>query len=263
MQGHLQPLASQNANASKVDCVPKLFEMVPRLVRHATDVQIDATLTTALQGHALACRVAGLAGASAPVISLVSHSSECISPVDSFFPKCLTLSTMQGRAWENAVPSQWINASLVDGHSQTSRTLICWPPGVPAVPLAGAEPLKFKLPILLTIAPPTASTAPRGLARDGACAAVSCTRNSLMNVLFQTPAVPLTTSISLVKMKPQRSDSYQPRDNGDHSKRCTRIGVGSIVDKEADWIAPNMAGVSSAEMVSIWGGSSESMVSMV
>jgi hypothetical protein len=52
--------------------------------------------------------------------------------------------------------------------------------------------------------------------------------NSLITVPFQTPAVPFETSISLANMKPQRRDSYQPIDNGDHSKRCTLIGEGSM-----------------------------------
>lgn len=49
-----------------------------------------------------------------------------------------------------------------------------------------------------------------------------------MLVLFHTPAVPFATTISLANTKPQSSDSYQPRLRVDHSKRCTRIGEGSM-----------------------------------
>ena len=49
-----------------------------------------------------------------------------------------------------------------------------------------------------------------------------------MSVPFQTPAVPFDTSISLVNINPHSSDSYHPRDSGDHSNRCTRIAEGSI-----------------------------------
>lgn len=50
-----------------------------------------------------------------------------------------------------------------------------------------------------------------------------------MAVPVHTPAAePLETSNSEVKMKPQRSDSYQPSDRADHSNRCTRTGEGSM-----------------------------------
>ena len=56
-----------------------------------------------------------------------------------------------------------------------------------------------------------------------------------MLVLFQTPAVPLATSISAAKMKPQRSDSYQPSDSeappNDHGDNLflikMQVGVGA------------------------------------
>ena len=44
---------------------------------------------------------------------------------------------------------------------------------------------------------------------------------------FHTPTVPFWTTISEAKMKPQSSDSYQPRESGVHSNRCTRGGLGS------------------------------------
>lgn len=54
-----------------------------------------------------------------------------------------------------------------------------------------------------------------------------------MAVPFQTPTVPGValaadpTTISLANTKPQRSDSYQPSERGDHSNICTRMGDGS------------------------------------
>jgi hypothetical protein len=39
-----------------------------------------------------------------------------------------------------------------------------------------------------------------------------------------------------VKAKPQRRDSYQPRERGDHSKYWMRIGDGSIPVIFADWM---------------------------
>jgi hypothetical protein len=53
------------------------------------------------------------------------------------------------------------------------------------------------------------------------------TVNNLIPEAFQIPALPLDIWLSEEKMKPQSSDSYQPRANGDHSKRWTLIGEGS------------------------------------
>jgi hypothetical protein len=68
--------------------------------------------------------------------------------------------------------------------------------------------------------------------------------NSRILVLFQTPAVPLLTVISPAKTKPQRRDSYQPRERGDHSKEWTRMGLGSMLRTSvarmvarADWVS--------------------------
>jgi hypothetical protein len=101
------------------------------------------------------------------------------------------------------------------------------PAGAGAVPPGTARP-RFRLPILCTRLLPTASTAPRGANRLGVWLSPCCTLNRRMLVLFHTPAVPLATTISLANTKPQSKDSYQPRDRVDHSKRCTRIGEGSI-----------------------------------
>jgi hypothetical protein len=65
-----------------------------------------------------------------------------------------------------------------------------------------------------------------------------------MLVLFQTPAVPLATSISCAKTKPQSNDSYHPRDKGDHSKRCTLIAVGSMPRTSVSRIVVSAAAVS-------------------
>jgi hypothetical protein len=95
---------------------------------------------------------------------------------------------------------------------------------------ADVPPMPANLPMPMRFARllPTASTAPRGASSDGVCMAVSCTRKSLIMVPFQTPAVPLDTSSSLVNTKPQTSDSYHPSDKGDHSKRWTLIVDGSM-----------------------------------
>jgi hypothetical protein len=74
---------------------------------------------------------------------------------------------------------------------------------------------------------PTASTAPRGAKSDGVIGAASLTVNSLIPDAFQIPALPLDIWLSEEKMKPQSSDSYQPKASGDHSKRWTLIGEGS------------------------------------
>lgn len=80
---------------------------------------------------------------------------------------------------------------------------------------------------------PTASTAPLGAINVGPSAAASCTLKRRMPVPFHTPTVPGVapvadpTTISLEKIKPQRSDSYQPIDSADHSNDWTRTGVGS------------------------------------
>lgn len=71
---------------------------------------------------------------------------------------------------------------------------------------------------------PTASTAPLGEVRVGPSGAVSCTRKSLIMVAFQMPTVPLDICISLLKMKLQISDSYQPNASGDHSNEWTLTG---------------------------------------
>jgi hypothetical protein len=65
-----------------------------------------------------------------------------------------------------------------------------------------------------------------------------------MIVPFQTPAVPLDTSNSLVKTNPQTSDSYQPSDSGDHSKRWTLIVDGSMPRIVAVRIAVRIVDVS-------------------
>lgn len=71
---------------------------------------------------------------------------------------------------------------------------------------------------------PTASTAPLGDVRVGPSGAVSCTLNSLIKVAFHIPTVPREICISLLKMKLQINDSYQPSASGDHSKECTLTG---------------------------------------
>ena len=99
---------------------------------------------------------------------------------------------------------------------------------------------KLKLPMRCTRLLPTASTAPLGASNVGPCTAASWTLNSLMPVPFQTPTVPGVapeaepTTISLEKMKPQSSDSYQPIERADHSNECTRTGEGS---ETIVWIA--------------------------
>jgi hypothetical protein len=87
-----------------------------------------------------------------------------------------------------------------------------------------------------TILLPTASTAPRGELRVGPLGATASTLKSLIVVPFQTPTVPFATCISLVKMKDQSKDSYQPRESGDHSKYWIRIGDGSIPVILTVWI---------------------------
>lgn len=67
----------------------------------------------------------------------------------------------------------------------------------------------------------------RTFMRLGPAAATVSTLKSRMAVPFQTPTVPFCTTISDAKMKPQRRDSYQPRESGVHSNRWTRGGVGS------------------------------------
>lgn len=156
--------------------------------------------------------------------------------------------------------------------SYTSRT-------VPPLPFLCDDPvrpgaLRLKLPILCTRLLPTASTAPRGDVNEGPCAAASCTRNSLMLVPRQMPAWPLNMLISLEKMKPQRRDSYQPNDRGDHSKRWTRRGEesrpwicvwrmmareGPEVD-EGVWAGRRGASWSITVRI-VWSGSSESQLS--
>ena len=54
-------------------------------------------------------------------------------------------------------------------------------------------------------------------------------------VPFHTPTVPGVapdadpTTISLEKMNPQSSDSYQPIESADHSKEWTRTGPASVI----------------------------------
>src|SRR5262245_48021090 len=95
--------------------------------------------------------------------------------------------------------------------------------------------------------------------REGAWAAPSWTLNSLMLVLFQTPAVPFETSISPAKMKLHRSDSYQPRDSGDHSNEWTLIGEGSMPRTSVSRIFFSAAAVSVLEFppFGIFGASSD------
>ena len=64
--------------------------------------------------------------------------------------------------------------------------------------------------------------------RLGPLAASFSTRNRRIAVLFQIPIVPFWTAISEAKMKLQRSDSYQPKERVDHSKRWIRGGEGSM-----------------------------------
>ena len=117
--------------------------------------------------------------------------------------------------------------------------------------------LRFKLPIRCTMLLPTASTAPRGAMSVGPAAAVSCTRKSLIAVPFQTPTVPLATCISDVKMNPQSRDSYHPNDTGDHSKRWTRIGDGSIPCTSAERMVWRIDGdVADSDEALSWGESS-------
>ena len=103
-----------------------------------------------------------------------------------------------------------------------------------AVPAAASafggsvEPRRFRFPILWTRLLPTASTAPMGFIRLGPLAVSFSTLNSLIAVLFHTPTAPFCTVISEANMKLQSSDSYQPRERGDHSKRWIRGGDGSM-----------------------------------
>lgn len=62
-----------------------------------------------------------------------------------------------------------------------------------------------------------------------------------MAVLFHTPTVPLETCVSAKKTKPQRRDSYQPRESGDHSKRCTLMGEGSMAGIVVEVMVRRMA----------------------
>jgi hypothetical protein len=78
----------------------------------------------------------------------------------------------------------------------------------------------------------------------------------------------LLTSISEAKMKPQRRLSYQPRDRGDHSKRCTLIGLGSMPRGKGVSATARRAAVVESELepegvVGILGESSDIRVRMV
>jgi hypothetical protein len=85
-----------------------------------------------------------------------------------------------------------------------------------------------------------------------------------MLVLFHTPAVPFATSISAAKTHPHSSDSYQPRDKGDHSKRCTLIGEGSIPRTSVSRIVFSAAAVSlELPELGIFGPSSDINIRMV
>jgi hypothetical protein len=107
----------------------------------------------------------------------------------------------------------------------------------------------------------------------GANEGPSWTLNSLILVLFHTPAVPLATSISCANTNPHSNDSYQPRDKGDHSKRCTLIGDGSMPRTSVSRIVSSAAAVSLEFVLGIlgpscdinirivWSGSSESQLS--
>lgn len=79
-----------------------------------------------------------------------------------------------------------------------------------------------------------------------------------MLVLFHTPAVPFETTISPAKTKLQSSDSYQPRDRGDHSNKWTLIGEGSMPRTSLPCIASKAAAVSLDDPVlGILGASSD------
>lgn len=84
-----------------------------------------------------------------------------------------------------------------------------------------------------------------------------------MLVPFQTPAMPLETFISLLKMKLQSSDSYHPSERGDHSNRWTRIGDGSIPLTSVLRIVCSAEAVSMVESMGITGESWEMRVRMV
>jgi hypothetical protein len=47
-------------------------------------------------------------------------------------------------------------------------------------------------------------------------------------VPFHVPAVPLETVASAVNTLAHKRDAYHPSESGDHSKRCTLIGEGSM-----------------------------------
>lgn len=115
-----------------------------------------------------------------------------------------------------------------------------------------------------TIFDPRASTAPLGCVRLGAWGADASTLNSRMLVPFQIPVEPGAANAEEAKMKPQSSDSYQPRDNGDHSKRCTRIALGSIIDGNSELlIMASAVPVSPVSIVPILGARTSIKVRMV
>lgn len=114
---------------------------------------------------------------------------------------------------------------------QTSRTLLLVRGLVtPESP----EFRRFRLPIRCTMLLPTASTAPRGFIKLGPRWTSFSTLNNRMPVPFQTPTVPRSTIISDVQMNDQSNDSYQPSDNGDHSKLWILGEVGSIIVGRSD-----------------------------
>ena len=96
-------------------------------------------------------------------------------------------------------------------------------------PASTADPRKFRFPIRCTMLLPTASTAPPGFIKLGPFAASFSTLNRRMLVPFQTPTAPRApTCISAPQTKDHSSDSYQPRESGDHSKLWMRGGDGSM-----------------------------------
>ena len=130
------------------------------------------------------------------------------------------------------------------------------------VPVAGvsALPLKLRFPILDTKLLPTASTAPIGFIRLGPRAFSFSTLNTRIPVPFQTPTVPFCTTISEANIKDQRSDSYQPSESGDHSKRWIRGGEGSICGGMA--LGGVLDDVLERKVSTVWRGSDGSQESI-
>lgn len=145
----------------------------------------------------------------------------------------------------------------------------------PSVGAALAAPVPVTLPINpprfrpftpSTNLVPTASTAPLGADRLGPSLLPSVlTWNSFTFVPFQTPmgpmpelAFPVTVfervdavvegagaiCISDVNIRDHSTEVYQPRDNGDHSNRCTRIGEGAEIIAAMDGCIADSGNVS-------------------